>query len=376
MENKNQFEARPQFTPDNITTLGADEVLVFGSNPLGRHNGGLARLAYERFGARMGLAVGLQGQSYAIPTAGLSVAEMRPFVDDFIAFARSHSDLFFYVPRIGCGHRGLTDSQVAPLFAEARALGNVCLPESFCRVLAARESGAAVKSGKTQLFHVYIIDQSGSMCGLGDSVVEGFNSSLDGIRADAAKYATSQQHYVSMVLFDTGDTEIRLNRVPLAEVRHMRHHEFRPGGGTPLYDAIGRTLTSMRDYVAGIDDAAVMVTIITDGYENSSRQFTGAQIDSMISSLKEQGWQFTLMGAGVDAEQIGLTISVTNTLSFSSTPEEYDRAMYRERRSRSGIMKKCHEMRDATVGMAPSAIKKAYSEMMDSVANEELHRKE
>lgn len=123
--------SRPDFTPERIESLRPDEIFVFGSNLAGQHGGGAARMAHLRFGAIMGQGVGLQGQSYAIPTMHGGVDDIKPYVDDFIAFARSRRDLFFYVTRIGCGIAGFRDSDIAPLFAEARNEPNICLPESF-----------------------------------------------------------------------------------------------------------------------------------------------------------------------------------------------------------------------------------------------------
>ena len=122
---------RPEFTPERITSLRADEVFVFGSNLAGMHGGGAAYAAFKKFGAIWGRGVGLQGQSYAIPTMQGGVETIRPYVDDFIDFARSRPDLFFYVTRIGCGIAGFADAEIAPLFAAARAIPNICLPESF-----------------------------------------------------------------------------------------------------------------------------------------------------------------------------------------------------------------------------------------------------
>ena len=122
---------RPAFTPERITSLRADEVFVFGSNLAGMHGGGAAYAAFRQFGAVWGCGVGLQGQSYAIPTMQGGVETIRPYVDDFIDFAKAHPDLFFYVTRIGCGIAGFADAEIAPLFAAARAVPNICLPESF-----------------------------------------------------------------------------------------------------------------------------------------------------------------------------------------------------------------------------------------------------
>ena len=122
---------RPAFTPERITSLRADEVFVFGSNLAGMHGGGAAYAAFKKFGAIWGRGVGLQGQSYAIPTMQGGVKTIKPYVDEFIDFARSRPDLFFYVTRIGCGIAGFADAEIAPLFATARAIPNICLPESF-----------------------------------------------------------------------------------------------------------------------------------------------------------------------------------------------------------------------------------------------------
>ena len=126
---------RPAFTPDYITELKADEVFVFGSNLAGMHGGGAAYIAFRQFGAVMGCGVGLRGQSYAIPTMQGGVETIKPFVDDFIAFARDHPELFFYVTRIGCGIAGFRDKEIAPLFSEVIGLENVCLPETFVNYL-------------------------------------------------------------------------------------------------------------------------------------------------------------------------------------------------------------------------------------------------
>ncbi len=124
---------RPMFTPARITEMQPDEVFVFGSNLAGMHGGGAAHMAYLRFGAVMGCGVGLQGQSYAIPTMQGGVETIKPYVDDFIAFAKAHPELFFYVTRIGCGIAGFRDEEIAPLFADAAGVGNICLPESFVK---------------------------------------------------------------------------------------------------------------------------------------------------------------------------------------------------------------------------------------------------
>ncbi len=122
---------RPDYTPERITELKADEIFVFGSNLEGMHGGGAAYVAFQKFGAVMGCGVGLRGQSYAIPTMQGGVETIKPYVDEFISFAKSRPDLFFYVTRIGCGIAGFRDKDIAPLFKDAAGVENICLPKSF-----------------------------------------------------------------------------------------------------------------------------------------------------------------------------------------------------------------------------------------------------
>ena len=119
------------FTPEMISELKENEIFVFGSNLGGYHGGGAARAAMKWFGAVWGQGVGLQGQSYAIPTMQGGVETIKPYVDQFVEFAREHSEYKFLVTRIGCGIAGFTDEQIAPLFRAALDVENIILPKEF-----------------------------------------------------------------------------------------------------------------------------------------------------------------------------------------------------------------------------------------------------
>ncbi len=122
-------------SPNYITALQPDEIFVFGSNLAGMHGGGAARLAYQKFGAIWGQGVGLQGQSYAIPTMQGGVETIQPYVDEFIKFAKQHPQLKFLVTEIGCGIAGFSPSEIAPLFEQAKEVKNIYLSERFWTVL-------------------------------------------------------------------------------------------------------------------------------------------------------------------------------------------------------------------------------------------------
>lgn len=139
------------YTPDNITQLGEDDIFVFGSNLQGSHGGGAARVARQKFGAIMGQGVGLQGQSYAIPTMQDGVETIKPYVDQFIDFAGACDQNTFWVTRIGCGIAGFTDEEIAPLFDRAYDMYNVRLPKSFADIIERRRAKrAAAEKGDNQ----------------------------------------------------------------------------------------------------------------------------------------------------------------------------------------------------------------------------------
>jgi hypothetical protein len=120
-----------RISPEYIKELNENEIFVFGSNLDGLHGGGAARIAYDKFGAIWGQGVGLQGQSYGIPTMHGGVDVIKPYVDEFINFAKSHPEFKFLVTRIGCGIAGFNDKEIAPLFKDAIEIENIYLPESF-----------------------------------------------------------------------------------------------------------------------------------------------------------------------------------------------------------------------------------------------------
>lgn len=127
-------------TPENITELKPNEVFVFGSNLSGIHGGGAARKALE-WGAEYGNPIGIQGQTFAIPTKSLriertlTIAEIQPYVLIFIGYASSHPEKTFLVTEIGCGLAGLTPEQVAPLFVLSTDVSNIHLPKRFWDIL-------------------------------------------------------------------------------------------------------------------------------------------------------------------------------------------------------------------------------------------------
>lgn len=124
-----------RITPARITELKEGEIFVFGSNLEGAHGGGAALTAYRKWGAIWGQGTGLQGQTYGIPTMHGGPDKIKPYVDEFIAFAKAHPGMKFLVTPVGCGIAGFTAADIAPLFAGAEEVENVWLPASFLNVI-------------------------------------------------------------------------------------------------------------------------------------------------------------------------------------------------------------------------------------------------
>lgn len=121
------------------------------------------------------------------------------------------------------------------------------------------------KTTKTQVFNVIILDKSGSMECIRQAAVSGFNETLNGIKKAQEKCADTQEHFVSLLTFCDCEKKYVLDKVPVSEARHLTMEDYEPCCCTLLYDAMGFTLTSMRNHVKNIEDSVVVVTIITDG---------------------------------------------------------------------------------------------------------------
>ena len=127
------------YTPEFITSLKSNEVFVFGSNLNGNHAGGAAYQALEKFGAEIGNAEGMQGQSYAIPTLDknmerINLTDLEHSIGRFYDYADEHPDLIFYLTKIGCGIAGYEVSDIATVVNCRDIPANVIIPEEFTHV--------------------------------------------------------------------------------------------------------------------------------------------------------------------------------------------------------------------------------------------------
>ena len=170
---------------------------------------------------------------------------------------------------------------------------------------------------KTRIFNLIIIDESGSMCSIKKEAIDSVNETIQTIRS-AQKKHEGQEHYVSLVTFND-DVKTVYDCVNVDEVKELDAETYRPDCCTALYDAMGVSLNALRRNVAGNDN--VLVTIVTDGYENASREYNGRSIKALVDELKAKGWVFAYIGANQDVEKVAASMSITNTMCFDTTSE-------------------------------------------------------
>ncbi len=145
---------------------------------------------------------------------------------------------------------------------------------------------------------VFILDRSGSMAGLESDTIGGFNGMLQKQRAVGGGVT------VTTVLFDD-KYELLHDRIDIQGVQPMTDRQYYVRGCTALLDAVGKTICKIKAVQANTSEEMraekVIFVIITDGFENASREFRSSQVKEMIEHQKEAGWEFLFLGANMDA---------------------------------------------------------------------------
>ena len=229
------------------------------------------------------------------------------------------------------------------------------------------------KQTKTQVFNVIILDKSGSMENIRQAAVSGFNETLNGIKKAQEKYADTQEHYVSLLTFCDCEKKYVFDKVLVSEARPLTMDDYQPCCCTPLYDAMGFTLTNMRNHVKKVDDAVVVVTIITDGYENASKEYTGAAVKKLVEELKGEGWTFTYMGANQDSVEVAFNLSIRNARNFDYSEQGTMMGMAKDTSTRLNFFGRLHAFRSGSKGKVIDAEERnaCYSAMADEAFDEE-----
>ncbi len=169
------------------------------------------------------------------------------------------------------------------------------------------------------VYNVIILDASGSMSCIYNETLASINEVLCGIK-DNQKEFPEQRHYVSIVTFrgyGLKGVKTRRDRVPVSFVEPFTENDYRPHGCTPLYDAIGKTLNKIEGVL--FPDDKVFVTVITDGLENSSQEYSEQAIRNMVTRLREKGWAIAYIGANLDAVEEASKINISSALNYEAS---------------------------------------------------------
>lgn len=169
---------------------------------------------------------------------------------------------------------------------------------------------------KTRIFNLLILDESGSMCSIEKQAIDGVNETLQSVRAAQKKYE-DQEHYVSFVTFNSSSIKTVLDRVEATKVEDITPAQYNPSCSTPLYDAIGKSVMELKKSVAENDK--VLVTIITDGYENASQEYSQSSVKALTEKLGQRGWTFAYIGANQDAMAVSHGLGIKNAMNFEAT---------------------------------------------------------
>lgn len=192
---------------------------------------------------------------------------------------------------------------------------------------------------KSKIYNLIILDESGSMSGVRAQTISGCNETINTIRSAQEKYADTQEHYVSIFAFQGNDknpSRYLIKNEPAESVGHINAELYKPWGSTPLYDAIGSTITDLKAVAKGETLAIGAITIITDGMENSSSQYSRQQVARMIDAVKEMGWSVNFIGANIDVRGTADSLHIDNAMEFKQDMQGTRVMFERESRSRMG----------------------------------------
>ena len=186
---------------------------------------------------------------------------------------------------------------------------------------------------KHQVHNLIILDESGSMSSIKSLIINGFNELVQSVKAIEGQFP-EQEHLISMVSFNNLNNKILHFVDPINKLDAINDSTYNPASMTPLYDAMGFSISKLKQYLEGKENFSVLVTVLTDGEENASKEYTGTAIKNLVDELKQQNWTFTYIGADHDVEGMASKMNINNTMSFDKNDQDIKRMFARESSSR------------------------------------------
>lgn len=218
---------------------------------------------------------------------------------------------------------------------------------------------------KTTVFNLIILDESGSMCSCDKATISGCNETISVAKNLQAKNPDTQRVLLSVYAFNSGGNQPSryiYKNVRVADASNITDKQYQPSGCTPLLDAVGSTLSELKAVSETHEDCTGIVTIITDGMENTSTHYDIHKVVRLIDGLKEMGWTFNFIGANIDVDMISSQMHIDNKMVFTSD-EKGTREMFQEYNANMDAFES--ERMNVESNMCPSE-RKAYRKSRNS----------
>jgi hypothetical protein len=198
---------------------------------------------------------------------------------------------------------------------------------------------------KHKVHNLIILDESGSMESIKKTIIQGFNEIVQTVKGIEKEFP-EQEHFISLVSFNgLGHKELHFADA-VSQLEMINDAAYRPSASTPLYDAIGFSCTKLRNVLGNSTDHNILVTILTDGEENASTEYSGIAIKKLIEDLKNNNWTFTYIGADHDVEKFAVSISIENTMMFDKNDDSMKEMFLKEKDARMNFSLNIRDKKD------------------------------
>lgn len=198
---------------------------------------------------------------------------------------------------------------------------------------------------KTKIFNLIILDESGSMESIKNTIISGFNEVVQSVKMVAEEFP-EQEHFISLVSFDSTKIKTIHDIEPVEKLEKIDDSKYKPGAMTPLYDAMGTGILQLKRVTDTHPDCIVLVTILTDGEENASKEFNGQSIKALVDELQAQNWTFSYIGANHDVEKFAISVSIKNYMKFETNEQDMKRMFEEEKNARINYSAKIRNNED------------------------------
>ncbi|WP_445718162.1 vWA domain-containing protein [Flavobacterium sp.] len=169
---------------------------------------------------------------------------------------------------------------------------------------------------KHQVHNLIILDESGSMNSIKKTILNGFNELINSVKSIEIEFP-EQEHYISLISFNSNKNNNVIHFTePVSKIETIDYKNYNPESSTPLFDAMGFSILKLKNFLRDKNNYSVLVTILTDGEENASREYSLTSIKRIIEELKSENWTFTYIGTDHDIDKTTMDLNINNKIRF------------------------------------------------------------